>query len=368
MTGKVLNFSIGHLKRKGTTILIGEKGEKAMKSRFRLFSLVAVLLFGLAMVASFGSTASAAEKLVLRMAGQSPIEYQGTIHQMEFKKTIEAATKGRIQIKVYPANQLGDYTQVYEEIMKGTIDMALISVPSQFDQRLELTYVPYLAENYDQVKKFFAQNGFLFNTLGKVHDKLNVKLLGFNIEGFGGLGCTKPLVEPANPAVKKGILLRVPPMDVFKSWALALNFQTVTVPYAELYTALQTGVAEGWIGGAPVLTYLSFRDVIKYYYQYNGHVESESWLINKDLWNKLDKADQKLFLDTVAKLQTKSIAVSEKEDKEYLKKLADESKIKVTTFSNAELKKFAETVRKTAWPKLKDRLTPEIMDALMKQY
>ena len=117
-----------------------------------------------------------------------------------------------------------------------------------------------------------------------------------------------------------------------------------------------------------MLTYLSFRDVIKYYYQYNGHVESESWLINKDLWAKLDKADQKLFMDTVAKLQMKSIAVSEKEDQEYLKKLADESKIKVTTFSNAELKKFAETVRKTAWPKLKDRLTPEIMDALMKQY
>jgi len=111
-----------------------------------------------------------------------------------------------------------------------------------------------------------------------------------------------------------------------------------------------------------------FRDVIKYFYQYNGHVESESWLINKDLWNKLSKDDQKLFIDTVAKLQEKSIAVSEKEDNEYLKKLADDAKIKVTTFSDAELKMFADTVRKTAWPQLKDRLTPEIMDELLKQY
>ncbi len=339
-----------------------------MKSRFSMVGILSVLILALVTVVSFSSYVSAAPALVLKMAGQSPIEYQGTIHQMEFKKTIEEATNGRIEIKVYPANQLGDYTQVYEEIVRGTIDMALISVPSQFDQRLELTYVPYLAENYDQVKKFFAQDGFLFNTLGKVHDKLNVKLLGFNIEGFGGLGCTKPLTEPTNPSVKKGILLRVPPMDVFKSWAVALNFQTVTVPYAELYTALQTGVAEGWIGGAPVLTYMSFRDVIKYYYQYNGHVESESWLINKDLWNKLSKDDQKLFLDTVAKLQIKSIAVSEKEDKEYLKKLAEEANIKVITFSDAELKTFAEIVRKTAWPQLKNRLTPEIMDELMKQY
>jgi TRAP-type C4-dicarboxylate transport system substrate-binding protein len=97
----------------------------------------------------------AAETLKIRMAGQSPLEHQATIHQMKFAKEIEEATDGRIQIKVYPANQLGDYIQVYEEVIKGSIEMALISVPSQFDQRLEITYFPYMVENYDQVWRFW---------------------------------------------------------------------------------------------------------------------------------------------------------------------------------------------------------------------
>lgn len=61
----------------------------ALKSRFSMVGLVSVLLLALVTVVSFSSFSSAAPKLVLKMAGQSPIEYQGTIHQMEFKKTIE---------------------------------------------------------------------------------------------------------------------------------------------------------------------------------------------------------------------------------------------------------------------------------------
>ena len=46
----------------------------------------------------------------------------------EVAKEVSAKSNGRIDIKIFPANQLGDYTLVYEELIRGTIDMALISV------------------------------------------------------------------------------------------------------------------------------------------------------------------------------------------------------------------------------------------------
>ncbi len=149
-------------------------------------------------------------------------------------------------------------------------------------------------------------------------------------------------------------------MDVFRLATEAMGFPTVTVPYAEVYTALQTGVAEGWTGGPPILTWLNYRDVIKYYYQYNCYVESESVLINKDLWNKLSPADQELFLNIAQKMQLKSTSIAQKEDIEYLKKLSDYG-VEVTTFSNEELAKIADHVREIAWPKLEKRIGPEIM-------
>jgi len=324
----------------------------------RLMMIFSIFVFVISFIMIAPS--EAAESLKIRMAGQSALDYPATIQQMEFAKEIEEATNGRIQIKVYPANQLGDYTQVYEEIIKGSIEMALISVPSQFDQRLEITYFPYMVENYDQIKKIYGPGGFLFNIMDGLHDELGVKFLGFSIEGFGGFGTTKPVESPADPTVKKTVLIRVPNMDVFRLTTEAMGFPTVSIPYAEVYTALQTGVAEGWTGGAPILTWFNYRDVIKYYYQYNCYVEVENWLINKDLWNKLSPADQELFFNTAQKMQLSSISISQKADIEYLKKLSDYG-MEVTTFSNEELAKIADHVRKVAWPQLEKRIGPELM-------
>lgn len=331
----------------------------------RLIMIFSIFVFVMSFIMIAPS--EAAETLKIRMAGQSPLEHQATIHQMKFAKEIEEATDGRIQIKVYPANQLGDYIQVYEEVIKGSIEMALISVPSQFDQRLEITYFPYMVENYDQVKKIYASGGFLFDILDGLHDKIGVKLLGFSIEGFGGFGTTKPIESPADPTVRKKVLIRVPSMDVFRLATEAMGFPTVSIPYAEVYTALQTGVAEGWTGGPPVLTWFNYRDVIKYFYQYNCFVESESWLINKDLWNKLSPADQELFIATAQKMQLSSISISEREDIEYLEKLSDYG-MEITTFSDEELAKIADRVREVAWPKLEKRVGSELMEKIKVEF
>jgi len=45
-------------------------------------------------------------------------------------------------------------------------------------------------------------------------------------------------------------------MAVFRMIADDQGFQTVSVPFAELYTALQIGVADGWSGGAAMVNYL----------------------------------------------------------------------------------------------------------------
>ena len=54
---------------------------------------------------------------------------------------IAKKTDGDVQITVFPANQLGDYTLIYEDIIRGTVDMCMNSFPSQFDKRLEMVYM-----------------------------------------------------------------------------------------------------------------------------------------------------------------------------------------------------------------------------------
>lgn len=345
-----------------------------MRSKKLVYVVLTVLLLSILTMTGCGQNKVADSKgditqqktVKIRMSGQYPSDHPGTQAMMKLKETVEAKTNGRIKMTLYPANQLGDYTLVYDEIMKGSIDMALISIPSGHNPKLELTYVPSIAENYDQVRKLYSQGSYIYKTMDKLNNDLNVKLLGFNIEGFGGLGMTKLPNDPGSVTSKKNVLLRVPPMDVFKVWADDMNYTTVTVPYAELYTALQTGVADGWSGGTPVSNWLGFRDVLKYYIPVNNFVENTSYVMNLNLWKSLSPEDQKIIGDATAELSAASVDIAQKSDKQYMDEMK-KAGINVVELSDADRKTLADQTRKTSWPKLNNRMGKEIMDGLLKE-
>jgi len=79
--------------------------------RLVMFSLV----FLFCAVSLTGTVQSAAAApLVLKFAGQNPPEHFATVSMNEIAKEVAQKTNNRVQIKVFPANQLGDYSLVYE--------------------------------------------------------------------------------------------------------------------------------------------------------------------------------------------------------------------------------------------------------------
>ena len=329
--------------------------------------ICACALIGSLAVSAITPLATAAETVRLKVATQYAKDHPSTKALYEFKDRVEKESDGRINIRIFPANQLGDYTQVYEELRRGTIDMGLISVPSQFDTRLEMLYLHYLASDFNEARKIYARGSFLWNTANDLHNKLGVRFLGFNIEGTGGLGLIKKPENLKDPHADKDILLRVPQMDVFKTAADDEGFDTVAIPFAELYTALQTGVADGWSGGPPVVNYLQFGDVIKYFLVNNNFIESTSYLMSDKVWKKLSKEDQELIAKATTALSEQSFDIAEENDGKYLKLMADKG-IEVIYLSEEQLKAWATLARQETWPKLEERLTPEIINGLKSQY
>jgi hypothetical protein len=98
--------------------------------------------------------------------------------------------------------------------------------------------------------------------------------MGIVPEGFVGVALTKPAEHLFEAGVEKGVLIRVPPIDTFNAGAHAMGFRGTTIAYADLYPALQTGVADGWIGGTAALNYFGFRDIIKEFIPYRAYVEA----------------------------------------------------------------------------------------------
>ncbi|QTX32265.1 TRAP transporter substrate-binding protein DctP [Aminithiophilus ramosus] len=334
-----------------------------MKKAKRFLLLGAALLLAV----TVGTAPVASAKTTIKVAGISPVEYRSTQSLYRIAEKVKERTDGRIEMKVFPMNQLGDYTQVFEEIRRGTIEMGLIFLPSQFDVTLELGSMPFLAENYTQIRQALSPGAFVCDTLDAALDKLGVKQLRIFGEGFIGLGSTKKPEKPLDPKADKGLLVRVAPVAVYKYMAEDMGFRTTTIPYADTYSAIQTGVCDGWIGGSSQINYQVFGDVIKHYVAYDSLFDQTTMMINKKLWEGLSEEDRTVLQEAVDAEADLSFQLCQQEDGDYLAKMRERG-IEVTTFTDAEKAEMARYIRARTWPKLKERLGDDLVDRLMEAY
>lgn len=316
-------------------------------------------------IITLGSNAFAAPEMTLKFAGQHAANHPATLLMHEIAAEITAKTEGRIAVKVYPANQLGDYTLAYEELIRGTIDMGCLSVPSQFDPRMELCYINGYVADYEDAKKVFATDGWLFSKMSDFNQRLGVKLLGFYIEGMIGTGTVKPAKDPLNPNVDQGVLVRVPSMDVYKLSAEAMGYKTVTVPYADVYQAIQTGVVDG-VNGFPVAAaYTALGDVIKYWYMTNYSTEVINFMMSAQTWTKINPKDQAVISEILSRATVHSIEKAKEIDYKYMD-LLKEKGVEVHTYSKEELTPIMKAAAST-WPMLEKNMTKELIDEFRKE-
>lgn len=317
-------------------------------------------------LATMVGTATAAP-LVFKFAGQSPPDHQTSKHMLMIAKEINERTEGRVEIKVYPASQLGDYTLLFEEMMRGTVDMELGGVPSDFDPRLGMGYICGYVRGYDSLSKIFDPDGWMLKKLNEISNPLGVRMLSCYVEGMIGIGSVKPVKEPLSPKVDKGVLTRVANMEVYTVGAKAMGYRPITIPWPDTYQALQTGVCDAAIGFPTASAYMMFADVIKYWYATNYSLEYQAIMISEKSWQKLTEKDRLVFQDIARKYSQISIANAKAQDRKYLD-LMKKKGIKVFEYNDKQL----EDIRKAcfaSWDELaKGSLTKPLIDEFKREF
>jgi len=330
---------------------------KTRKIRFLVVWFFVVSLF----IGLYGTTVYAGDTLVMKVAGNLPLESRSTLSLVRIAEKVEKATNGRIKMDIFPMDQLGDYTQVFEEIQKGTIEMGLIFIPSQYDVMLEIGYLPFLAENYEDVRKQLSPGSYVYSITDKSISKLGIKLLRIYGEGFIGVGSAKKPKNYADPKADKGILIRVPPLSVYKETAHDMGYRTTSLPYSDTYSAIQTGICDGWDGGSAENNYRIFRDVINFYIPYNDLFDYTAFLINQEIWDSISTEDQKIISEAVDYETEKGFAGLKNADEKYIKMMAEEG-IEILEITPEQRKALAEHIRNVTWPKFEEKFGKDVLD------
>ena len=322
------------------------------------FSIVAAI--SITLLAVFAAPSNAATKL--RLAGQHPVDHQATIIVKEQIQHIESAGVD-LEIKFFPAGQIGFGEQVFEDVAAGTIDIGHTFIYSHNDPLLEINQLPYLVGTYDQMRKVYSPGSNFYRIYEGLLEKQGLKLLGIFAEGFIGVGTSKK-PENVNTTGDKNVQIRVFAMEVGRQTALEMGFRTVTMNWGDVPTAIQQGVVEGVIGGTAESNYTVMGDVVKYFMPYKTFVENTAFYMNRGKWDSLTANQQAVIGDAFAEASKNSFDYSERIDAEYIKRLPEEKGIQVIPISDEEIAAIAEHVKNTVWPKMEETFGKEILDQL----
>ncbi|KYH33356.1 TRAP transporter substrate-binding protein [Neomoorella mulderi] len=258
---------------------------------------------------------------------------------LKFKELVEKNSNGQIEVQIFPNSSLGNERDLGEGLRIGTIEMALIStaVMQNFEPALGVFDLPYILRDWDHAHK--AQDGEAGQMAAKrLLEKQNIRVLSYYDQGFRHvLGIPKPI---NNIEDLKGYKIRLPESPVFIDTFKALGASPTTIPWSEVYTALQTKVVDGMEGSPESLFTSKLHEVTKYYSLTNHIYAGAVLLISESVYKKLTPEQQKIILDAAKESSTYERKVCIERDNEYMQKMKDAG-IKVnpitdlTPFQNA---------------------------------
>jgi TRAP-type C4-dicarboxylate transport system substrate-binding protein len=277
------------------------------------------------------------------------------------KKAYERSN-GRITINCYDGDQLGDWMELNERVMKGTVEMFLTIVGPTYDPRWNLVAAPYLATSYDDVLEFFGPGGFIDGLYKEWAPASNWKWLGTYV--WGSAGISMNIRAATTPEEAKGIKIRVMGYPICKAYIEKLGFIAIPLPFAEVPMAIQTGIVDGQSGGGPYQTWAYVRALQDYFVWYHDYFETWGFVMNLDLWNSLDSKDQVLMQEIANEEMLIRIEEAKAEDHKYLKKLK-EAGLTVIDLADHPDKLAAAAVRaREAWVILDEVVGKSIMNCI----
>ena len=238
--------------------------------------------------------ASAAEFELKYATGQDP-SHPVNLRAQEALTRIREATSGRVDIKLFPANQLGSDTDLLTQVRNGSIEFFNLSslILATLVPISGITSVGFAFKNYDEV--WGAMDGQLGDHIRSEIAKTPIFTVS-KIWDNGFRHVTSSTREIRSPADLKGFKLRVPPAPPLTSLFKALDASPTPINFNEVYTSLQTKVVEGQENPLAIIATTRLYEVQKTC-SLTAHVWDGYWVLgNKRAFAKLPADVQAIII------------------------------------------------------------------------
>lgn len=252
-----------------------------------------VFLLVLAVVLT-SSMAVAAPKVlkISHLNAQQPFENSTGAMAAVFKSMVEAGTNGSVKVDIFPAGQLGNERETMEQVKVGVVQSYIASAGGMapFYPSYGILDIPFAIPDYAVAWKVFDGpfGDFLKEDIAKV--------TGFKVLGFGEAGGFFQLSNSKRPIQKvedmKGLKIRTMTLPSHQNLMKTYGAAATPIAWAEVYTSLQTGVADGQHNPIPIILLGKLYEVQKYLSVTNHLYGTYCWIMNKDFYEGLSDSEK----------------------------------------------------------------------------
>ena len=247
-----------------------------------------------------------------------------------------------MNVTYYPNSQLGNERDLAEGVIAGTVDMAWIScaVMQNFTEDFAIFSLPYIFKDYDHVHAY-ADSELSDQIFKKLEDAQKVKVLGLFDQGFRWIWTSNKEVTTLEDL--KGLKLRTPESDVYTKTFTLLGTNPTPMAFGDLFTALQTGVVEGYEVNPESTWANGTYEAIKYGVKSNHIFAGSILFISQSAYDRLNDEQKQILMDAADQAVIYNNEIALEAEAEYEKNLVDAGLV-INPLADGEQEKFAEAV------------------------
>lgn len=245
------------------------------------------------------STQAHAAEFTLKYANNLPATHPMNVRAREMAAKIASESKGRIELQVYPNNQLGNDTDTLGQVRSGAVDFFTLSplILGTLVPAAQISGLGFAFKDYNQV--WAAMDGELGAHVRKqIQEKTSVFAFD-KIWDNGYRQITSSTRAITRPEDLKGMKLRVPPSPLWTSMFRAFDSAPASINFAEVYSALQTKIVEGQENPLAIISTAKLYEVQKYCSVTNHMWDGFWFLANKKSFERLPKDLQDIVMRNV---------------------------------------------------------------------
>ncbi|MBS7699443.1 MULTISPECIES: C4-dicarboxylate TRAP transporter substrate-binding protein [unclassified Chelatococcus] len=273
--------------------------------------------------------AAAAQDYKLRFATSVANTEEASYKEMQaLAARVKERSKGRLEMQLFPAEQLGAQKKVNEMISSGAniMNMTDYGQLGQFVPDAGVLAGPYIFGSLEEADKLFASPVFK-----DVSDKLEQKgikiIMANGLFGARHMLSEKPIRKPDD---LKGLTVRVPPSPIMVETFKDFGARPTEIPWGEVYNALQSNVVNAAEAPFGAIWGSKLQEVRKVVSKTNHQLMFTAWVTSTGFFDKLP-ADLQAILIEEGKVSAKNLTKATVEQDDQFAKMLEKAGVTLVT-------------------------------------